>query len=559
MNQEADASECWSPPFRRRIHWSLDSIAISDQSLVCHGWLYVPDGVVKSLELVATDAAGQSETLKLDYGLRRPDVAAAKDMQDAACGFFYHGGFQTKRLRRMQLVLTVGECEAARGALPHVHSVDLPVSRAGEDEIAVVTTRARQQQLARAIRMVFDGRWMDFWAALQRRVTQLRTPRLNEAEVSEKLVALREKTVLVIDHSLGGGANQFRRSLVRDRLQAGREVVLWTFAPAILQFQIEIYRTEGEVEWYRVAWSALGALLSREEISEVFLNNCVSFPQPERMAAVLTDAVRRRPVRLIILIHDFHFVCPSHFLLNDAKVFCGVPDISQCRKCLPAIDDQLASLFLAKDIDQWRTVWGGLLLNAAEVRCFSRSSVELLLRAYPRLREANVTVVPHGMETLPGKFQYPESTQVVDIGVAIVGTISAAKGSHVVAGLASAIRRHNLPLRLVVIGELSDHSAERGILQTGRYEPMQLADRMSAHGVHLALMPSVVAETFSYVTHELMQLGVPIACFSIGAQAEAVRAYPSGKILPLEIESEDLARELIAFKAELDTRHSKIQ
>jgi glycosyltransferase involved in cell wall biosynthesis len=41
--------------------------------------------------------------------------------------------------------------------------------------------------------------------------------------------------------------------------------------------------------------------------------------------------------------------------------------------------------------------------------------------------------------------------------------------------------------------------------------------------VGLCLLPSIWPETFSYVTQELMSLGVPLVCFDLGAPAECVR------------------------------------
>jgi glycosyltransferase involved in cell wall biosynthesis len=38
-------------------------------------------------------------------------------------------------------------------------------------------------------------------------------------------------------------------------------------------------------------------------------------------------------------------------------------------------------------------------------------------------------------------------------------------------------------------------------------------------------------ETFSYVTEEAMDMGLPIACFDLGAPAERVRGYAKGVVI----------------------------
>ena len=48
------------------------------------------------------------------------------------------------------------------------------------------------------------------------------------------------------------------------------------------------------------------------------------------------------------------------------------------------------------------------------------------------------------------------------------------------------------------------------------------------YGITKWLIPSVWPETFSYTTHEALATGMPVYCFDIGAQAEAVKLAPNG-------------------------------
>ena len=45
------------------------------------------------------------------------------------------------------------------------------------------------------------------------------------------------------------------------------------------------------------------------------------------------------------------------------------------------------------------------------------------------------------------------------------------------------------------------------------------------------LMPSILPETFSYTTHEMLATGLPVFTLNLGAQAEAARARPNGHVL----------------------------
>ena len=66
---------------------------------------------------------------------------------------------------------------------------------------------------------------------------------------------------------------------------------------------------------------------------------------------------------------------------------------------------------------------------------------------------------------------------------------------------------------------------------TGRYMRSELPDLVEHYGVDMVWFPSIWPETFSYVTEEVMDMGLPIACFDIGAPAERVRGYAGGLVL----------------------------
>jgi glycosyltransferase involved in cell wall biosynthesis len=148
-----------------------------------------------------------------------------------------------------------------------------------------------------------------------------------------------------------------------------------------------------------------------------------------------------------------------------------------------------------------------------------------------------------------GRFVYPRHK--VGLRVAVVGQIGMHKGSEVLLALLEESRRQKVDLHVVVVGVLDAHENVHGMTQTGPYQPEDLSLLLNENGVHLALMPSIWPETFSYVTHELIDLGVPVLAFEFGAQAEAVSAYALGRVIPLG-SAQELLRQIQDFKVELD-------
>lgn len=532
--------------------WSVDSLVLRDASLFSYGWCAEAGQQVIRVDLLLDYADGVQETVPTQYGVHRPDVSASFSHLPSACGFFVHATLtRSEAINAVWLVVhrSDGTRTRLRCPLPAQGAPDSP--RSGKASALPWTTLLKDG--LRAPWMLLRGDWRAVWRGARARWELLRARSADEATLRKVFDGLHFDTVLIFDHSLGGGANQFRAGLVRSHTDAGRDVLVWTFIPYLLHHEISIHAGSGApARKLHVAWEAWEWLLASRKVGEVVFNNCVGFPRQEEIPGVLKAFRQEGGARLRVYLHDFHMVCPSHFLLNHEGRFCGVPsDRAQCRQCLPRINDGLAGLFAARDIDLWRQRWGDMLQVADEVVHFSRSSRELLSRAYPAVQEAQWVLRPHQIAPARGRFHYPK--EKAGVRVAVVGHIGRHKGSAVVLDLVRQARQAQVPLEVVVIGTLDVADATVAIPQTGSYQHDALADLLDQHKVHMALMPSICPETFSYVTHELMQLGVPLISFTLGAQAEAVSAYDRGRVLPLG-SPQELLRHIQDFKDELDAR-----
>ena len=67
---------------------------------------------------------------------------------------------------------------------------------------------------------------------------------------------------------------------------------------------------------------------------------------------------------------------------------------------------------------------------------------------------------------------------------------------------------------------------------SGGYDVKDLTSIVLREGINLMFFSSVWPETFSYVTKELIALGLPVACFDLGAQRDHVEAYAKGAVIP---------------------------
>lgn len=529
------------------LRWSVDSLVQRAGNLFSHGWCAHEGRTIASLELVVHYPDGGVEALSCQFGVTRTDVVQAFPGLSAACGYWVH-----RKLSRGSPAST---------AQLRVHYVDgthheLPVVAfrplVNEIQPNVSSRGISIRMLRRAWGMLVRGDWRSLRAGLARRVGVWSAASVLPEELRAALTDLPSGAVLMVDHSLGGGANQFRRDRVTQHLAAGQDVLVWSFVPSRLRYHLAWHKHTGPGalprEWHldEDAWEWLTAT---GRIAVLEFNNCVSFPQQEDWPQKLLQLASAGSVRLRVFLHDYHMVCPSHFLLDFQGRFCGVPDLDTCRQCLPRIDDPLAGLFGLRDIDLWRKRWGGFLTAADEIVHFSRSSRDLLNRAYPSIRESQWRLRPHPVRVTPQRYPYPGHEP--GFRIAVVGHISRAKGSEVVLALVRAARARGQDLSVVVVGTMEDAESVPAVVQTGSYAHEELFSKLCQHRVHMALMPSICAETFSYVTHELIALGVPLASFRIGAQGEAVAAYARGCLLGMG-DTEAMLQELHLFKQRLD-------
>lgn len=530
--------------------WSADSVVIRDGALFSFGWCAHPDArVVRSWVEVGGRVSEGIETVEryaVQYGNDRQDVSDYFPSLPRACGYFVFFATrqidgQSEGVHTATISFEFDDGQVSNYALPLTADAAPAVDASSAGQF----TKTASMGFRRAAAMLMRGEVSHVVAALRRRAFAGSRSIQVAPPFADAITRLRVNSAMLIDHAMGGGANKFSAVLIEQHLSTGRDVLVWTFVPSSLQLVVRItHATDRAESTHSVTWDAFAQILATKKVSDLIFNNAVSFTQPHRIPELLSACKSLCDARITVYVHDFHAVCPSQFLIDAEGQFCGVPSIERCRQCLPKHKDGFASLFVSRDIDRWRALWGQALSQADEVVCFSASSVSLLRRAFPLMDANAIRVVPHQVIAPPGHYQAPRASPKLKVGV--VGHISVHKGSQVVADLVSAAIKVGAALEVVVIGTLSGAQGDVQCEQTGSYEQAQLAQLLTAHGVDLALMPSVCPETFSYVTHELMALSVPVVCFDLGAQAEAVSQYRLGKVVALS-DGRSLLDELLSF------------
>lgn len=509
---------------------SLDAAVVRDGRLFAYGWAYDPHRPVRELALQITYENGVRARLPVTAGKERPDVVAAFPDEPLArwSGWMAYTGWD-RPAQRIDLVVALESGETfmlpvlgapmvvplaqrlrqiARKALGRVQSV--PPSEAATDDIALVSK---------------------IQSALQ------------DAGL--------ERLCLVLDHAMGGGANYFRRDWVKTRLTSLPMLAVLNFEVHGMTWALELHLATGQVLRLPCSPDLPRALAQTHLVGEVFVNDVVSFPHPARVPQWLS-AWADAGAQVTIAVHDYLAICPSPFLLNDAGRYCDLPSADECRRCLQNNPNTFPVVQPSPDIVAWRQAWGESLRLASQVLCFSDSSRRLLLRAYPELDKTRIAVVPHQVAPFAEAAKVAHRPVDGPLHVGVVGSIGLHKGSLVLQGLVAEASMRGADLHITVFGTLEGMNDDSAVTVTGPYQREDLPRLIENSGANVFLLPSICPETFSYVTHELIGLGLPLACFDLGAPADRVRSYPRGRVLPIG-NAGQLLDDLTQFHRELQT------
>ena len=402
--------------------------------------------------------------------------------------------------------------------------------------------------LKRAVPLVLGLQFKTLFSKSTKYLSRLPTRHDAWSPMADLDVYRRQAASFIIDHDMGGGANNFREELVAELLKSGRTVMILKSNLPLLVNILELRTNCNGVQFRLSDYNHLGEILESFNVTEIIYNNAVSFIDTDVLVSFVSTWARRKAIPIRLMVHDFYMVCPSFNLLDLRGRYCGVPDYDTCRVCLPrnsfpiAVPDQL------RNPENWRMLWSSLIGVAEEIRFFSNDSLEIFLRAYPAIEMEKVNVQPHSMNYFEAREIRIDRIDRPRIG--IVGNIMHSKGAKIVRSLAKEIRRTQAEVDIVVVGSISEHCDRKVVRCTGLYERSELVDLVEENEINMILIPSIWPETFSYVCHEVMALELPVACFDVGAQAEVVEKYRKGRILKSK-EASCVLRELSEFHREI--------
>lgn len=353
--------------------------------------------------------------------------------------------------------------------------------------------------------------------------------------------------VLALNHDLGGGADAYLQNKITGWNQRQIATIEVRYRIQEGDYSARFVTAAGEYTLTFRDMDELKYLSAAVPLREIMVNELVTYPQLFPLLRKIRGLAQAGNSRLTMLIHDFFAVSPLLNLVSDrdmryevirrdaagnvtdpGQAGAGPEDIFYCDRYYK--ENHEDRNYSCPDISTWRRNWRDFLEQCTEVRTFSGNSAEILGLVYPGL--ANVTTVPHEVKYMLPCVRRRKLTKTLNVG--LLGVLSRHKGKDVIRQCVDLLQQENAAdIRFILVGTEEKDPIPEGkyFEKTGRYEVEDLPEIVLEKDIDLFLIPSVWPETFSYTTEEVMQMGIPAACFPVGAPAERIGKYEKGRVI----------------------------
>jgi len=256
---------------------------------------------------------------------------------------------------------------------------------------------------------------------------------------------------------------------------------------------------------------------------------------------------------------------PTVAVCHDFYPFCPVFNITYNGICTSCSEDELAACTLYNPLNRffrnlppasWRRLrmaFTGLCRDRhLPLITPSESARNHWVQLVPSLKE-NFTVIPHATRPVASAPLALDLFHDGRLRVIVLGSLAPQKGLHLFEAMAEDLARR-ADVYLIGCGEYGlDFQRSHGITVLREYVRDQLPAILARIQPDLALLLSIVPETFSYTLQELLELAVPVLATDTGSFSDRIRdrrdgflCAPSAAALLERIQELDRNRHLLS-------------
>lgn len=234
---------------------------------------------------------------------------------------------------------------------------------------------------------------------------------------------------------------------------------------------------------------------------------------------------------VVITIHDYFTIDPTINLLDVNNKFCNAKiDKNKCSKCL---NQRLGLRF--EILDSWRNTFKSQLSLVNLIITPSHSAKKYLTEILD-IPDEKVLVIEHGINFNSNLILKKNDINLGKnkLNIAFIGGLAPYKGSKIVFEILNYFKENN-DIQFYIFGNLGDKKLEyfnsKNLYKFGRYSREEIIRLLKNFNIDLAIIPSILPETYSYTLSEAWAAEIPTICFNIGAIGERAKRNKIGWVI----------------------------
>ena len=364
-------------------------------------------------------------------------------------------------------------------------------------------------------------------AALRRRIDAAR------------IGAYGRKNVLFVTHTWGGGVERHMHDMAEMLGESGIGVVM--LRPRQADGLVAAVSLPGGIHVPNLKnldlagdSAEIAELLRLAGIIQIHVHSLAGWNS--RIRNLLPVLARRMGVPLDFTFHDFMVVCPRITMIDANGKFCGAPSPPKCETCLRSSDAPLTRINIA----EWQSGFRDFLSHTRYCFAPSRDTADRLMALSV---DQAVLVRPHPQRRVVQDVVAVPWRDGERLRVVVPGALGLHKGAEILYRAAKDAQRRRLPIDYIVAG-YSDRDSDLeklgNVRVTGPYAQDHLGEVLAREKCHVAMIPSIWPETYTYTVNEMLEAGFCVAVFPLGAPYERLREIAEEKTIMLPMEAQEV-------------------
>ena len=353
-----------------------------------------------------------------------------------------------------------------------------------------------------------------------------------ESKPVESFIGDGKPVVLHVLHSWGGGVEYFARDL-RAGDHARHHLLLKAISPDSLPpfgKQLALYQSSSEVplQMWRLDSQIDDTDIESDEVRKILRQIIDRWG----IGAIIVSSlighsmdVLKTGLPTVLACHDVYPYWPVLHDIRETKE----ADFSVEYLAKFLSEDPNGILFKPHSANYWLGIKDHLAetILSREIPCVAPSEYakKRLCTIEKKLINADWRVIPHGTMRLDRIDTNQWSDPKRKLRVLVPGHLNGDKGESLLVKLLPELP-HNIELVLLGCATYLEHKFQHeAVTCYPEYTREDLSAWVAKIQPDIALLPSLVPETFGYVLSEMLAVGLPVLCANIGAYAERAKSF----------------------------------